>query len=82
MLGLDALIVDQQERIGDNWRTRYHSLLLHNKTPINHLPHLPAFPKTFPDFLPKDKVANWIEHYAEVHGAELLGQDELPRRRI
>lgn len=65
LLGLDALIVDQQERIGDNWRTRYHSLLLHNKTPINHLPHLP-FPKTFPDFLPKDKVANWIEHYAEI----------------
>jgi len=63
-LGIDALVVDQEERIGDNWRLRYHSLKLHNKTPVNHLPYMP-FPKTWPDYIPKDKVANWLEQYVE-----------------
>lgn len=29
-LGVDALIVDQCESIGDNWRNRYHQLVLHD----------------------------------------------------
>src|SRR5262249_13937937 len=37
-LGIDALIVDRHKRIGDNWRTRYHSLTLHNEVHVNHLP--------------------------------------------
>lgn len=63
-LGLDALIVDTMKRIGDNWRLRYHSLKLHNVTAVNHLPYMP-FPKTFPRYIPKDKVANWLESYVE-----------------
>ena len=27
-IGIDALIVDRHQRVGDNWRTRYHSLTL------------------------------------------------------
>ena len=46
--------------IGDNWRLRYHGLKLHNKTPVNHLRYLP-FPPTWPDYIPKDKIANWLE---------------------
>jgi hypothetical protein len=30
-LGVDTLIVDRHERIGDNWRKRYHALTLHNE---------------------------------------------------
>src|SRR5262249_45526633 len=30
-LGIDTLIVDRHRRVGDNWRTRYHSLTLHNE---------------------------------------------------
>ncbi|MGB7302557.1 MAG: NAD(P)/FAD-dependent oxidoreductase [Burkholderiaceae bacterium] len=63
-LGVDTLVVDAYQRVGDNWRQRYHSLSLHNKTPSNHLPYLP-FPKTFPDYIPKDKIANWLEFYAD-----------------
>ena len=63
-LGIDTLVIDKEERIGDNWRLRYHSLKLHNKTPVNHLPYMP-FPKTFPDYIPKDKVANWLEQYVD-----------------
>ena len=63
-LGVDTLIVDRQERIGDNWRKRYHSLTLHNEVHVNHLPYMP-FPPTWPVFIPKDKLANWFEAYAE-----------------
>jgi cation diffusion facilitator CzcD-associated flavoprotein CzcO len=63
-LGVDTLIVDRHERIGDNWRKRYHSLTLHNEVYVNHLPYLP-FPPTFPTYIPKDKLANWFESYVE-----------------
>ena len=29
-LGIEALIIDQNPRIGDNWRNRYHQLVLHD----------------------------------------------------
>jgi cation diffusion facilitator CzcD-associated flavoprotein CzcO len=64
-IGLSALIVDREERIGDNWRLRYRGLKLHNKTPVNHLRYLP-FPLTFPDYIPKDQIANWLEHYVDI----------------
>ena len=63
-LGLDALVVDRMERIGDNWRKRYHGLKLHNTKHSNHFPYLP-FPPTWPKYIPKDKIANWIESYVE-----------------
>jgi cation diffusion facilitator CzcD-associated flavoprotein CzcO len=64
-IGLDALIVDRQARVGDNWRLRYRGLKLHNKTPVNHLRYLP-FPLTFPEYIPKDQIANWLESYVDI----------------
>ena len=64
-IGLSALVVDREARIGDNWRLRYRGLKLHNKTPVNHLRYLP-FPPTFPDYIPKDKIANWLESYVDI----------------
>ena len=63
-LGIDTLIVDRHTRVGDNWRTRYHSLTLHNEVFVNHLPYLP-FPPNFPVYIPKDKLANWFEFYVD-----------------
>ena len=62
-LGVDTLIVDKFPRIGDNWRKRYHSLALHNEIHANHLPYMP-FPPTWPNFIPKDMLADWFEAYA------------------
>jgi putative flavoprotein involved in K+ transport len=62
-LGVDTLVVDKHERIGDNWRKRYHSLALHNQIQVNHLPYMP-FPPTWPKYIPKDMLANWFETYA------------------
>ena len=63
-LGVDTLIVDRWPRVGDNWRRRYDALTLHNQVHVNHLPYLP-FPPSWPVYIPKDKLANWFESYAE-----------------
>jgi cation diffusion facilitator CzcD-associated flavoprotein CzcO len=63
-LNIETLIVDRMARIGDNWRLRYHGLKLHNQVHSNHLPFL-SFPKTWPKYIPKDKIANWLESYVE-----------------
>ncbi|WP_214104832.1 flavin-containing monooxygenase [Acrocarpospora catenulata] len=63
-IGVDALIVEKLDRIGDNWRQRYHSLTLHNEVWANSLPYVP-FPPTWPTFVPKDKLAGFLEAYAE-----------------
>jgi putative flavoprotein involved in K+ transport len=46
------------------WRNRYESLTLHNPVWLNHLPFM-EFPDTWPVYIPKDKLANWFEVYAE-----------------
>ena len=79
-LEIETLVIDKHDRIGDNWRKRYHSLALHNQIHVNHLPYLP-FPPTWPKYIPKDMLANWFELYAEVMqvdfwtGTELINAD-------
>jgi hypothetical protein len=63
-LQVDTLIVDRERRIGDNWRNRYHALVLHNQVHVNHLPYM-RFPPNWPAYIPKDKVAAWFEAYVE-----------------
>jgi cation diffusion facilitator CzcD-associated flavoprotein CzcO len=63
-LNVDTLVVDRMARVGDNWRLRYHGLKLHNQVHSNHLPYMP-FPPTWPRYIPKDRVANWLEHYVD-----------------
>jgi cation diffusion facilitator CzcD-associated flavoprotein CzcO len=62
-MGVDTLVVDRHERVGDNWRKRYRSLALHNPAEMNQLPYLP-YPPSWPKYLPKDMVADWFESYA------------------
>lgn len=63
-LDVDTLVVDANERPGDNWRNRYHALTLHNAIWLNDMPYLP-FPSTWPVFVPKDKLAGWFETYVD-----------------
>ena len=64
-LDVATLVVDREKRVGDNWRNRYQSLLLHNQIWANHLPYLP-FPSSWPAYLSKDEMADWLEAYASV----------------
>ncbi|KOS19463.1 putative indole-3-pyruvate monooxygenase [Escovopsis weberi] len=65
MMGVNALIVDKNDRVGDNWRKRYHQLVLHDPVWYDHLPYMP-FPPHWPIFTPKDKLAQWFEAYVDM----------------
>jgi cation diffusion facilitator CzcD-associated flavoprotein CzcO len=64
LAGVDALVIDALPRVGDVWRTRYEALALHNQVSLNHLAYLP-FPPSWPKYLPKDMLGNWLETYAQ-----------------
>ncbi|KFY52290.1 hypothetical protein V496_08552 [Pseudogymnoascus sp. VKM F-4515 (FW-2607)] len=62
MLGVEALMIDTNARIGDSWRRRYHQLVLHDPVWYDHMPYL-NFPAHWPIFTPKDKIADFFEAY-------------------
>ncbi|KAH6607045.1 hypothetical protein Trco_003358 [Trichoderma cornu-damae] len=62
-IGVDTLVIDQNDRVGDGWRKRYHQLVLHDPVWYDHMPYLP-FPPQWPIFTPKDKLAQFLEAYA------------------
>lgn len=78
VLGVDTLVIDKHERVGDAWRKRYHNLTLHNEVFVDHLPYMP-FPPNYPVYIPRDKIANWLEFYADTmelniwNGTEFTG---------
>jgi hypothetical protein len=53
-LGIRTLLVEKNKRLGDSWRKRYHTLVLHDVVWANHFPYMP-FPDSFPVYIPKDK---------------------------
>lgn len=63
-LNVDNLVVDRHWRVGDNWRERYHSLKLHSPRASAPFPFL-DYPPTWPKYVPKDKIANWMESYVD-----------------
>ncbi|MFF0817128.1 flavin-containing monooxygenase [Rhodococcus sp. NPDC003318] len=64
-LGVSNVLLERNGRVGDSWRNRYRSLVLHDPVWANHLPYLP-FPPTWPVFTPRDKMADWLKTYADV----------------
>jgi len=64
-LGVRTLVIDWQKRIGDSWRLRYKTLVLHDHIWANCFPYL-KYPDNWPVFIPKDKFANWLESYASI----------------
>ncbi|KAG1751336.1 FAD/NAD(P)-binding domain-containing protein [Suillus paluster] len=68
MLGMKSLVVEKNERIGDNWRKRYAALCINNPVWYDHMPYIP-FPSSWPVYTPALKFADWLESYA--HSMEL-----------
>jgi len=64
-LRVPTIIVDKHGRPGDQWRSRYKSLCLHDPVWYDHMPYL-KFPDNWPVFSPKDKIADWLESYTNI----------------
>ncbi|KAJ3936228.1 MAG: FAD/NAD-P-binding domain-containing protein [Lentinula lateritia] len=61
---IPSIVLEREDRIGDHWRKRYPTLSLH--TPKNHHSMLyKSYPATWPIFTPRDKLASWLEQYAD-----------------
>lgn len=80
-LGVPYLIVDKFPRVGDQWRSRYESLVLHDPVWYDHLPFKP-FPEDWPVFTPKDQMGDWLEAYADELGLNIWTSAELTRARF
>jgi len=75
-MGVDALVVERTARVGDVWRNRYHSLTLHNELMANHLPYM-SYPETWPVWLTKDQLADWLEAYANCMALNVWTSTEI-----
>jgi putative flavoprotein involved in K+ transport len=62
-LGRSFLILDENERTGDSWRTRWDSLQLFTPAYLNALPGL-RFPGSQSRASTKDEMADYLEAYA------------------
>lgn len=76
MLGVDALIIDREARVGDNWRNRYKRLVLHDPVWFDHMPYM-NFPDHWPVYTPKDKLADWFEAYVSALELNVWTKTEL-----
>ncbi|KIK57866.1 hypothetical protein GYMLUDRAFT_45704 [Collybiopsis luxurians FD-317 M1] len=64
VLGISALVVEKDPRVGDIWRNRYDALCTHDPVYYHHMPYMP-FPESWPVFAPSIKLANWFESYVD-----------------
>ncbi|KAJ7595852.1 FAD/NAD-P-binding domain-containing protein [Mycena floridula] len=61
-MGIRSIIVEENPRVGDNWRNRHPSLTVHYPKNQYQMLYQP-FPKNWPIHTPKDKLAEWFEVY-------------------
>ena len=80
-IGVDTLVVDRLPRVGDCWRTRYHSLALHNGTEVNHLPYMP-FPLVVADVPAEGHARRLVRGLRMGDGDQFLDQHGVGRRLV
>ena len=79
-LGVPTIVIDKRGRPGDQWRSRYKSLCLHDPIWYDHMPYI-KFPDNWPVFAPKDKIADWLESYTKVMELNYWGNTEAKSAR-
>ncbi len=79
-LDVRTVVIEREARVGDHWRHRYSSLVLHNQVWANHLPYL-KFPASWPAYLSKDELADWLESYASIMALDVRTSTEITGAR-
>jgi putative flavoprotein involved in K+ transport len=62
-IGVEAAILDKDDRIGGSWLRRYERLHLHTVRAFSGLAHFPI-PRHFPRYISKDLYAQYLQDYA------------------
>ena len=76
--GRPFVILDANERVGDNWRRHWDSLRLFSPARLDGLPGM-AFPAPGWSFPTKDQTADYLEHYAERFELPVRGGTRVER---
>ncbi len=79
--GLDFVMIEKSERVGDSWHCHYDRLHLHTVKQLSHLPGL-AFPHDYPRYVPRDRLAEYYADYARTFSIEpRFGEEAKTVRR-
>src|SRR4051812_14771271 len=62
--GIEAEVLDKDDRVGGTWARRYTRLHLHTVRRFSGLAHYPI-PAAYPRYLHKDLYAQYLQQYAE-----------------
>ncbi|MDX8526429.1 NAD(P)/FAD-dependent oxidoreductase [Mesorhizobium sp. MSK_1335] len=65
--GQDFIILEKANEVAPAWRRHYRRLHLHTVKSFSSLPFVP-FPKSHPRYVPREKVVDYLDAYAERFG--------------
>jgi putative flavoprotein involved in K+ transport len=78
--GIDNVIIDAAQAVGDSWRNRWDTLRLFTPAKYDSLPGLP-FPAPAGSFPTKDQTAAYLQVYAEHHNLRIRLGHRVDRLR-
>lgn len=67
--GLDFVMIEKSDRVGDSWHRHYDRLHLHTVKQLSHLPGL-EFPDDYPRYVPRRQLAEYYAVYARTFSIE------------
>ncbi|PIL37042.1 hypothetical protein GSI_00734 [Ganoderma sinense ZZ0214-1] len=76
---IPALVIDRNTRVGDNWRKRYPTLTLHT-VKRHHTLLYQSYPTNWPEFTPRDRLADWLELYVTMQDLVVWTSAEIKGR--
>jgi putative flavoprotein involved in K+ transport len=79
-IGLEAIILDAGERIGQSWDQRYQRLHLHTVREYSGLAHFPI-PRSYPKYLSKDQYADYLCDYVSYFRLNFIPNTRVRRVR-
>ena len=69
--GIDAVVLEQDARVGGTWARRYDRLHLHTVRGFSGLAHY-RIPRLFPKYLSRDDFIRYLGEYAEHFGLRII----------
>ncbi|PGH04839.1 hypothetical protein GX51_03326 [Blastomyces parvus] len=76
-LGVNYLLIDKNDNIGDNWLLRYDSMKLHTLRAYAHLPFERTFPESYPELLSKYDIAKCFKLWSDKLGINVWLSSQL-----
>ncbi|HSK06218.1 MAG TPA: NAD(P)/FAD-dependent oxidoreductase, partial [Acidimicrobiia bacterium] len=73
--GLEFLVIEKSDRVGDSWHRHYQRLHLHTVKQLSNLPGLP-FPDHYPRYVPRKALADYYAEYARTFSIDPIFGEE------